>query len=36
MALDAGEVYSAVKQFDLVVVAKEVYTDGKVRFILLI
>uniref|UniRef100_A0A3B5LUX1 Serotransferrin n=1 Tax=Xiphophorus couchianus TaxID=32473 RepID=A0A3B5LUX1_9TELE len=28
VALDAGDVYSAVKQFDLVVVAKEVYTDG--------
>ncbi|KAM4740554.1 saxiphilin-like [Anableps anableps] len=28
VALDAGEVYSAVKQFDLVAVAKEVYTDG--------
>ncbi|XP_014897919.1 saxiphilin-like isoform X1 [Poecilia latipinna] len=28
VALDAGEVYSAVKQFDLVLVAKEVYADG--------
>ncbi|MEQ2260378.1 hypothetical protein XENORESO_015313, partial [Xenotaenia resolanae] len=28
VTLDAGEVYSAVKQFDLVAVAKEVYTDG--------
>uniref|UniRef100_A0A672GVN4 Serotransferrin n=1 Tax=Salarias fasciatus TaxID=181472 RepID=A0A672GVN4_SALFA len=28
VTLDAGEVYSAVKQFDLVAVAKEVYSDG--------
>uniref|UniRef100_A0A3Q2GEA8 Serotransferrin n=1 Tax=Cyprinodon variegatus TaxID=28743 RepID=A0A3Q2GEA8_CYPVA len=28
VALDAGEVYSAVKQFDLVAIAKEVYNDG--------
>ncbi|XP_028260991.1 saxiphilin-like isoform X1 [Parambassis ranga] len=26
--LDAGELYSAVKQFDLVAVAKEIYSDG--------
>lgn len=29
MTLDAGEVYSAVKQFGLVAVAKEIYSDGK-------
>lgn len=29
MTLDAGEVYSAVKQFDLVTVAKEIYSDGE-------
>uniref|UniRef100_A0A3P8T3J6 Serotransferrin n=1 Tax=Amphiprion percula TaxID=161767 RepID=A0A3P8T3J6_AMPPE len=28
VTLDAGEVYSAVKQFDLVAVAKEIYSDG--------
>ncbi|KAM8756100.1 saxiphilin-like [Acanthopagrus schlegelii] len=28
VTLDAGEVYSAVKQFGLVVVAKEIYSDG--------
>ncbi|XP_072238173.1 saxiphilin-like isoform X1 [Leuresthes tenuis] len=28
VTLDAGEVYSAVKQFDLVAIAKEVYSDG--------
>ncbi|XP_012728139.2 saxiphilin [Fundulus heteroclitus] len=28
VSLDAGEVYSAVKQFDLVAIAKEVYADG--------
>ncbi|XP_068171617.1 saxiphilin-like isoform X2 [Antennarius striatus] len=28
VTLDAGEVYSAVKQFGLVVVAKETYSDG--------
>uniref|UniRef100_A0A3Q3FCU5 Serotransferrin n=1 Tax=Kryptolebias marmoratus TaxID=37003 RepID=A0A3Q3FCU5_KRYMA len=28
VTLDAGEVYSAVKQFDLVAVAKELYSDG--------
>ncbi|XP_056885941.1 saxiphilin-like isoform X2 [Takifugu flavidus] len=28
VTLDAGEVYSAVKQFDLVTVAKEIYSDG--------
>lgn len=32
VVLDAGEVYSAVKQFELVFVAKEVYTDGNVCF----
>lgn len=29
VTLDAGEVYSAVKQFGLVVTAKEMYSDGK-------
>lgn len=29
VTLDAGEVYSAVKQFGLVVIAKELYSDGK-------
>lgn len=29
VTLDAGEVYSAVKQFGLVAVAKEIYNDGK-------
>lgn len=29
MTLDAGEVYSAVKQFGLVVIAKEIYSDGR-------
>uniref|UniRef100_A0A3B5ASA2 Serotransferrin n=1 Tax=Stegastes partitus TaxID=144197 RepID=A0A3B5ASA2_9TELE len=28
VTLDAGEVYSAVKQFDLVAIAKEIYSDG--------
>ncbi|KAF7207852.1 transcript variant X1 [Nothobranchius furzeri] len=28
VTLDAGEVYSAVKQFDLVAVAKEMYSEG--------
>ncbi|KAM9758502.1 saxiphilin-like isoform 1-T1 [Menidia menidia] len=28
VTLDAGEVYSAVKQFDLVAIAKEAYSDG--------
>uniref|UniRef100_A0A3Q4HBY1 Serotransferrin n=1 Tax=Neolamprologus brichardi TaxID=32507 RepID=A0A3Q4HBY1_NEOBR len=28
VTLDAGEIYSAVKQFDLVVIAKEIYSDG--------
>lgn len=28
VTLDAGEVYSAVKQFGLTTVAKEIYTDG--------
>ncbi|XP_070815800.1 saxiphilin-like [Chaetodon trifascialis] len=28
VTLDAGEVYSAVKQFGLVVIAKEIYSDG--------
>ncbi|KAK0146455.1 Melanotransferrin [Merluccius polli] len=28
VTLDAGEVYSAVKQFGLVAIAKEIYTDG--------
>ncbi|XP_011492899.2 melanotransferrin isoform X1 [Oryzias latipes] len=28
VSLDAGEVYSAVKQFDLVTVAKEIYSEG--------
>ncbi|CAJ1050673.1 LOW QUALITY PROTEIN: serotransferrin [Xyrichtys novacula] len=28
VTLDAGEIYSAVKQFGLVVVAKEIYSDG--------
>ncbi|XP_041836318.1 saxiphilin isoform X2 [Melanotaenia boesemani] len=28
VTVDAGEVYSAVKQFDLVAVAKEIYSDG--------
>ncbi|KAG7277846.1 hypothetical protein CRUP_006746, partial [Coryphaenoides rupestris] len=28
VTLDAGEVYSAVKQFGLVVIAKEIYPDG--------
>uniref|UniRef100_A0A8C5HJ70 Serotransferrin n=1 Tax=Gouania willdenowi TaxID=441366 RepID=A0A8C5HJ70_GOUWI len=32
ITLDAGEVYSAVKQFDLVTVAKEVYSDGGCLF----
>lgn len=29
VTLDAGEVYSAVKQFGLVVIAKEIYSDGR-------
>lgn len=29
MTLDAGEVYSAVKRFGLVAIAKEVYSDGR-------
>lgn len=29
VTLDAGEVYSAVKQFDLVAVAQELYRDGR-------
>lgn len=29
VTLDAGEIYSAVKQFDLVVIAKEIYSDGR-------
>ena len=29
VTLDAGEVYSAVKQFDLVAIAKEMYADGR-------
>lgn len=29
MTLDAGEVYSAVRQFGLVAVAKEIYSDGE-------
>lgn len=29
MTLDAGEVYSAVRQFGLVAVAKEIYNDGE-------
>lgn len=29
VTLDAGEVYSAVKQFGLVAIAKEIYSDGK-------
>lgn len=29
VTLDAGEVYSAVKQFGLVAVAKEIYSDGE-------
>ncbi|XP_037643354.1 melanotransferrin-like isoform X1 [Sebastes umbrosus] len=28
VTLDAGEIYSAVKQFGLVVIAKEIYSDG--------
>ncbi|XP_036067972.1 serotransferrin-B isoform X1 [Oryzias melastigma] len=28
VSLDAGEVYSAVKQFDLVTIAKEIYSEG--------
>ncbi|KAJ7999784.1 hypothetical protein DPEC_G00198020 [Dallia pectoralis] len=28
VTLDAGEVYTAVKQFDLIAVAKEIYSDG--------
>jgi len=28
VTLDAGEVYSAVKQYSLTVVAKEIYRDG--------
>ncbi|XP_063329863.1 saxiphilin-like [Pelmatolapia mariae] len=28
VTLDAGEIYSAVKQFDLVAIAKEIYSDG--------
>ncbi|XP_038552196.1 melanotransferrin isoform X2 [Micropterus salmoides] len=28
VTLDAGEVYSAVRQFDLVAIAKEIYSDG--------
>lgn len=28
VTLDAGEVYSAVKQFGLVTIAKEIYSDG--------
>lgn len=29
VTLDAGEVYSAVKQFGLVAIAKEIYSDGR-------
>lgn len=29
VTLDAGELYSALKQFGLVAVAKEIYSDGK-------
>lgn len=29
VTLDAGEVYSAVKQFSLVVIAKEIYSEGE-------
>lgn len=29
VTLDAGEVYSAVKQFGLAAVAKEIYSDGR-------
>lgn len=29
VTLDAGEVYSAVKKFGLVTVAKEIYSDGE-------
>lgn len=29
VTLDAGEVYSAVRQFGLVAVAKEIYSDGE-------
>lgn len=29
VTLDAGEVYSAVRQFDLVAIAKEIYSDGR-------
>lgn len=28
VTLDAGEVYSAVKQFGLVAIAKEIYSEG--------
>ena len=28
MTLDAGEVYTAVKQFGLTAIAKEIYSDG--------
>uniref|UniRef100_A0A3Q0SAE9 Serotransferrin n=1 Tax=Amphilophus citrinellus TaxID=61819 RepID=A0A3Q0SAE9_AMPCI len=28
VTLDAGEIYSAVKQFELVAIAKEIYSDG--------
>ncbi len=31
VTLDAGEVYSAVKQFGLTVVAKEIYRDGIIQ-----
>lgn len=29
VSLDAGDVYSAVKQFGLAAVAKETYSDGR-------
>lgn len=31
VTLDAGEIYSAVKQFDLVAIAKEIYSDGRFK-----
>jgi hypothetical protein len=32
VTLDSGEVYSAVKQFGLVAIAKEIYSDGGLHF----
>lgn len=36
VTLDAGEVYTAVKQFGLTAIAKEIYSDGRLTLGLLI